>query len=160
MSEETLYEDERTRTRADIAATFRSLAEQLETDGALTFADDDRTVTVHPPERPTFEVEIERESATVSVELEVEWTDSEGGVAIDESVPDEPDTVATGSLARFEVFRDRVDEWRWRLVHRNGNVIATGGEGYTTRQNALKGLRSVKQNAPDAEIVSKWETRD
>ncbi|MFC4448251.1 amphi-Trp domain-containing protein [Halorussus aquaticus] len=57
------------------------------------------------------------------------------------------------SLARFEVFADRAEEWRWRLVHRNGNVIATSGEGYTRKHNALKGLRSVMTNAADAETV-------
>ncbi|WP_226011758.1 amphi-Trp domain-containing protein [Halomicrobium salinisoli] len=56
------------------------------------------------------------------------------------------------SLARFQVFRDRADEWRWRLVHRNGNVIATSGEGYTRRHNAEKGLRSVVENAPGADV--------
>ena len=55
--------------------------------------------------------------------------------------------------ATFEVFRDRADEWRWRLVHRNGNVVATSGEGYTTRRNAEKGLRSVVRNAPGADVV-------
>ena len=56
------------------------------------------------------------------------------------------------SLARFQVYRDRGGKWRWRLVHRNGNIIATGGQGYASRQNALKGLRSVTANAVEAEI--------
>ena len=56
------------------------------------------------------------------------------------------------SLARFELFRDRADEWRWRLRHRNGNVIATSGEGYTRKHNARKGLRSVIANAPGADV--------
>lgn len=58
----------------------------------------------------------------------------------------------TTSLARFEVFRDRADEYRWRLVHHNGNVIATSGEGYTSKQNALKGMHSVMSNAPEAAV--------
>ncbi|WP_436929392.1 HVO_2922 family protein [Halosimplex halobium] len=57
------------------------------------------------------------------------------------------------SQARFELFRDRADEWRWRLVHRNGNVIASSGEGYTRKHNAEKGMRSVMRNAPDADVV-------
>lgn len=56
------------------------------------------------------------------------------------------------SLARFEVYRDKSDEWRWRLVHRNGNIIASSGEGYTRRHNALKGLQSVMRNSPRARI--------
>ncbi|QLH80172.1 HVO_2922 family protein [Halosimplex pelagicum] len=57
------------------------------------------------------------------------------------------------SQARFELFRDRADEWRWRLVHRNGNVIASSGEGYTRKHNAEKGMRSVMANASGAEVV-------
>lgn len=56
------------------------------------------------------------------------------------------------SQATFEVYRDEADEWRWRLVHDNGNIIADSGEGYSTRQNAEKGLRSVKHNAPGADV--------
>jgi amphi-Trp domain-containing protein len=57
------------------------------------------------------------------------------------------------SLAGFEVFADRAGEWRWRLRHRNGNIIATGGEGYTRKHNAWRGLRSVMRNAPGATVT-------
>ncbi|MFC7027265.1 YegP family protein [Halomicroarcula sp. GCM10025710] len=57
------------------------------------------------------------------------------------------------SLARFEVYRARDEEWRWRLRHRNGNIIATSGQGYTRKHNALKGFRSVIANSADATIV-------
>ena len=56
------------------------------------------------------------------------------------------------SLAQFEVYRARDDKWRWRLRHRNGNIIATSGQGYTRKHNAVKGLRSVMMNSPDAPI--------
>lgn len=54
--------------------------------------------------------------------------------------------------ATFELYVDAADEWRWRLRHRNGNIIADSGEGYTTKANARKGIQSVKQNAPGANI--------
>ena len=57
------------------------------------------------------------------------------------------------SLARFEIFLDRGSEWRWRLRHRNGNIIATSGEGYTQKHNAWKGLRCVMANAPEAAVT-------
>ena len=57
------------------------------------------------------------------------------------------------SKARFELYQDKQDEWRWRLVHRNGNIIADSGEGYTSKANAEKGMRSVKRNAPGAETT-------
>ncbi len=49
--------------------------------------------------------------------------------------------------AAFELYRDKGGEYRWRLLHKNGNVLADGGEGYSSRQNARKGIDSVKQNA-------------
>ncbi len=58
-----------------------------------------------------------------------------------------------GSKARFELFTDRGGEWRWRLLHDNLNVIATGGEGYTRKANARKGLESVRTNSPGADVV-------
>ncbi|WP_207590997.1 HVO_2922 family protein [Halomontanus rarus] len=54
--------------------------------------------------------------------------------------------------SRFEVYRDEADEWRWRLVHWNGNIIADSGEGYTTRRSAVNGLESVRHNAPGATV--------
>jgi uncharacterized protein YegP (UPF0339 family) len=51
------------------------------------------------------------------------------------------------SQARFELFEDAAEEWRWRLVHRNGNVIADSGEGYTRKHNAQNGMQSVRRNA-------------
>ena len=54
--------------------------------------------------------------------------------------------------ATFEVYKDKADEWRWRLRHRNGNILADSGEGYARRKDAINGLESVQRNAPDAEV--------
>jgi uncharacterized protein YegP (UPF0339 family) len=56
--------------------------------------------------------------------------------------------------ARFELYQDRADEWRWRLVVANGNIIADSGEGYTSKQGAKRGIESVKASAPDAAVVT------
>lgn len=98
-----------------------------------------------------------------SLELELEWPASgeSSPVSSVEVTPEDTDEgrTLTGaadgshSLARFEVYRVRDDEWRWRLRHRNGNTIATSGEGYTRKHNALKGLQSVMANATDATIT-------
>jgi uncharacterized protein YegP (UPF0339 family) len=37
------------------------------------------------------------------------------------------------SKATFQIYEDRVGDWRTRLVHDNGNIIADGGEGYASR---------------------------
>ncbi|MCO8244513.1 HVO_2922 family protein [Haladaptatus sp. AB643] len=49
--------------------------------------------------------------------------------------------------ATFQVYKDHAGEWRWRLVHRNGNIIADGGEGYSSKRAAKNGIKSVKRNA-------------
>ena len=53
---------------------------------------------------------------------------------------------------KFEIYRDKAGEFRFRLKATNGQVIATG-EGYSSLANCQNGVDSVKRNAPDAEIV-------
>ncbi|SDZ97963.1 Uncharacterized conserved protein YegP, UPF0339 family [Haloplanus vescus] len=57
------------------------------------------------------------------------------------------------SQGRFELYEDKGGEYRWRLRHRNGNAIASSGEGYTRRHNAHKGMQSVRRNALGATVV-------
>ena len=51
------------------------------------------------------------------------------------------------SQSRFELYEDRGGAWRWRLRHRNGNLVASSGEGYTRKHNAQKGIASVRRDA-------------
>ena len=53
---------------------------------------------------------------------------------------------------KFEVYQDKAGEFRFRLKATNGQVIATG-EGYKAKASCLNGIESVKNNAPNAEIV-------
>jgi len=55
--------------------------------------------------------------------------------------------------ARFELFLDRAEEWRWRLVASNGEIIADSAEGYASKQGAKRGIESVKRVAEDAAVV-------
>jgi uncharacterized protein len=55
--------------------------------------------------------------------------------------------------AKFEVYKDKAGEFRWKLVHTNGQVIANSGEGYQAKANAMNGLKSVQENAPVATVV-------
>ncbi len=57
------------------------------------------------------------------------------------------------SRARFELYEDRGERWRWRLRHRNGNVVATGGQGYVDRRDAQRGLDGVRYNALGADLL-------
>jgi len=54
--------------------------------------------------------------------------------------------------AKFEIYKDKTGEFRWRLVHTNGQVIANSGEGYKAKANAMSGIDSVKETAPSATV--------
>jgi len=52
---------------------------------------------------------------------------------------------------KFEIYKDKADEFRFRLKAKNGQIIATS-EGYTTLKNCVNGIESVKKNAADAAV--------
>lgn len=54
--------------------------------------------------------------------------------------------------AKFEIYQDKAKKFRFRLKAPNGQVIATG-EAYDAKDSCLNGIKSVKKNAPEAEIV-------
>ncbi len=151
MSDETIHESKRRRTRRGIASYLRRVANSLGR-GEPVPADEEQTITIDPPADPDFEIDVEREDGKLRFELEMEWDESDGDV--------ETDTNA--SKATFRRYVDNADEHRWRLVHDNGNIIADSSEGYASRQKVTQGLESVKQNAPGAAIVdlSKDEPAD
>ena len=53
---------------------------------------------------------------------------------------------------KFEVYKDKAGEFRFRLKATNGQIIAVG-EGYKALAGCLNGIESIKKNAPDAPIV-------
>lgn len=52
----------------------------------------------------------------------------------------------------FEIYKDARGEFRWRLKAGNHQVIATGGEGYSSKQACQKGIESVKKVTPETEV--------
>lgn len=58
--------------------------------------------------------------------------------------------------AKFELYKDRQGEFRFRLTAPNGQTVATG-EGYTTKRAALNGIASIQKNAPIAQIDDQTE---
>jgi uncharacterized protein YegP (UPF0339 family) len=52
--------------------------------------------------------------------------------------------------AKFILYKDNKGEFRWRLRHENGNIIADSGEGYVNKEDALNGIQSVRENSQTA----------
>lgn len=163
------YESELSGTREEIAAVLRGVVDGI-TAGSIRLAGEDTSIVIDVPEEVELEIELEAEDDDLSLELELEWTHPE--IEVEQSPADtgeerseDDDELsiaveaadASQTLARFELFRDQAEEWRWRLRHHNGNIIATSAEGYTRKHNAEKGLRSVMQNAPEAKVTEDTE---
>ena len=54
--------------------------------------------------------------------------------------------------AKFDVYKDSNGQFRFRLKAANGEIIATS-EAYTAKSGCMNGIESVKNNAPQAEII-------
>ena len=44
------------------------------------------------------------------------------------------------------VYRDKAGQWRWRMMARNGKIVADSGEGYASRSNAKRAWRAVHKH--------------
>lgn len=55
---------------------------------------------------------------------------------------------------KFEVYKDRSGEFRWRLVSANGLIIADSGESYSTKGGAKLAAENVRDHAGSATIES------
>jgi uncharacterized protein YegP (UPF0339 family) len=53
---------------------------------------------------------------------------------------------------KFEIYKDKKGEFRFRLIASNGQVIATS-QGYKTKEACKNGINSVKKNAPNTGVV-------
>ena len=53
---------------------------------------------------------------------------------------------------KFEIYKDKAGEFRFRLKAGNGQIIAVG-EGYKAKASCLNGIESIRKNAPDAGTV-------
>jgi uncharacterized protein YegP (UPF0339 family) len=57
----------------------------------------------------------------------------------------------TGEMYKFEVYKDKAGEFRFRFKASNGESMFAS-EGYKAKASALHAIESIKKNAPGAEI--------
>lgn len=58
---------------------------------------------------------------------------------------------------KFEVYKDKNDNFRFRLTAKNGqNILAS--EGYTTKAACLNGIESIKKNSTNENRYDKKTT--
>ena len=69
-----------------------------------------------------------------------------------------PETRAESKL-KFELYRDKAAEFRWRLKAGNGEILATSGEGYKAKAPAKRAIEHIEKDAsnPDALTFELYE---
>lgn len=56
---------------------------------------------------------------------------------------------AGASTARYEVYQDRANQWRWR-AWRGSDKVAASGESFSSQYNAQRAANNVRDNAGGA----------
>lgn len=54
---------------------------------------------------------------------------------------------------KFVLYLDRKGEHRWKLVGRNGRILADCGEGYKRRFDRDRAIRLMRADVPGAKVV-------
>ena len=57
-------------------------------------------------------------------------------------------------MARFEIWRDKGGEFRWRFRADNNEVLASG-EGYRSKDDCEHAVQLIKEQVPQAEVIDK-----
>jgi uncharacterized protein YegP (UPF0339 family) len=55
-------------------------------------------------------------------------------------------------MANFQIYADAAGKYRWRLKANNGEIIASSGESFASRDNARRAAQTVKATAPNATV--------
>ena len=53
---------------------------------------------------------------------------------------------------RFEVYKDKAGEYRWRFRAKNGRIMADSAEGYNVKTDCLGAINMLQAQFPNAEI--------
>ncbi len=59
-------------------------------------------------------------------------------------MPSKRSKMESSMATKFELYKDKKGEFRWRLKHQNGNILATSSEGYKAKADAMKCIENVK----------------
>jgi len=55
--------------------------------------------------------------------------------------------------AKFVIYKDHAEKYRWRLVSTNGQTTASSGESFASHGDAKRAAEHVKEHAATADVV-------
>jgi uncharacterized protein YegP (UPF0339 family) len=59
------------------------------------------------------------------------------------------------STTAFEIYKDKAGHFRWKLIAKNGESVAEGGEGYAERRSVMNAVKKLKVWASTEKLVDK-----
>lgn len=59
------------------------------------------------------------------------------------------------STTSFEIYKDKAGHFRWKLIAKNGESVAEGGEGYAERRGAMNAVKKLKVWAATEKVNDK-----
>jgi uncharacterized protein YegP (UPF0339 family) len=59
---------------------------------------------------------------------------------------------AVGGNLKFEITRDAAKEFRWRLKAANGKILATAGQGYKAKADAMNGIKRIQKDVASGKL--------
>lgn len=80
-----------------------------------------------------------------------EAVDVDAAKWVEQAPSPEPDP---DESATFELYEDDIGQWRWRLVDRNGGVVADCDTGYRDRDTAREAATAFRDKIETAPVVA------
>ena len=87
-------------------------------------------------------------SSKQSCEEGIQSVKHNAGVHVEDQTKEGYETLAD---PKYVIYVDKGEAFRFRLIAHNGKEILAS-QAYTSKESCKKGIESVKNNAPDAEI--------
>lgn len=56
-------------------------------------------------------------------------------------------------MGQFEIYKGNDKQWYWRLIAKNGQIVAVAGEGYKRRDGVLKSIQRLPGLVDTTKIV-------
>ncbi|ELY71268.1 DUF1508 domain-containing protein [Natronobacterium gregoryi] len=124
------------------------------TDGgtAVTFDEDEGPAE---PEGPDWHWRLVTEDREIVAASTDPHADADSAAAAIERVREQANEAELIEFEQsaFQVYEADDGEWRWRLIDEDGNVLADSGEEHTSRSEAAEAMMTLKERAPDAELL-------
>jgi len=61
---------------------------------------------------------------------------------------------------KVEIYEDAAGEWRWRMKAANGRIIATGGEGFSSKYACTDSFSKVREACQDTVLIKELPRDD